>query len=127
MWLRVPGSDPFLGPFKPLFAYYRELQTQYGDAKVPAAEDEGKTENMLPEPSPAPKAPAGDSATTPAQDDPLDKEPTREHNKVVTAQAILNLIHGDLNSQIRFGSPSGVPRKEKVPFAIRRYLASLLP
>jgi hypothetical protein len=105
MGFGVPDRhEAILRPFKPLLACYNELQTRYMDKAKPAVVEDGKATDDSVETAPASVPRAGESASMPTQGGSLDdddEEEAREHNKLVTAQAILHLISNDLKDDLK--------------------------
>jgi hypothetical protein len=89
-------AEAILRPFKPLFAYLGELRTRYGNIKRPIIVDKQQVVSELPRSDPAPDTQSDESTETPTQEHDQDEEETREHNKSVTAQAMLDLMLNEL-------------------------------
>lgn len=101
MEFEVPGRmDAILRPFKPLFAYLSELQRRYGDIKRPNIVNNEHVVRELSRSDPNLGTRSDESTKTPAQQHDQDEEETREHNKSVTAQAMLNLMRKELKDDM---------------------------
>lgn len=97
----VPSrTEAIVRPFKPLFAFYRELETKHGLATNPDFLDGEKAPDDLPKSSPVSMQRSEEPATTSMPDDSPNEEEIRKHNKSITGHAIIELMHGDLKDDL---------------------------